>query len=124
MKGLHEQVRKQKIVIEGIIAESVFELFGKMSLEQLRSHVGRLTIVHVLPDELIDFSFDVFVSGQKVLLVDYGKERLVRIEDPGLSKVFESLFLLAEQQGKRIDLNKHSRNAHRAEIRKDKTKLE
>ena len=107
IRGIHDQVRRKEIVIDGIISESVFALFQRMSVDQLESHVGRMTIVYVLPDELLDFPFDVFVAGRVVLLVDYAKESSIKIEDPGLSQVFSSLFLLAEQQGRRVDLNSH-----------------
>jgi predicted transcriptional regulator len=109
MYALHHEVKRRKIIIEGVIAESVFRLFEKMSLTQLSSHLDRLTIVYILPDELINFPLDIFMLHDCVWLVDYEAERLVRIEDSALSQAFKSLFQIAEQYGKKIDLNQHIR---------------
>lgn len=105
--NFHQEVRRQELIIEGVIAESVFRLFENMSVAQLDSHLDRLTIAYVLPDELIHFPFDVFLFKNTVLLVDYEHERVVRIEDTAFADVFKSLFNLAQQYGTKVDLNQH-----------------
>lgn len=103
----HQEVRRQELIIEGVIAESVFQLFKQMTVAQLDSHLDRLTIVYVLPDELIHFPFDVFIFKDTTLLIDYEKERLVRIEDGAFAQVFKALFNLAQQFGTKVNLNQH-----------------
>jgi hypothetical protein len=103
----HQEVRRQDLIIEGVIAESVLTLFEKMTVPQLDSHLNRLTVVYVLPDELIHFPFDIFLFADTILLVDYENERLVRIEDAAFTQVFKSLFNLAQQYGTKINLNQH-----------------
>ena len=109
MYMFHREVRKHKIIIEGAVAESVFALFEKMSLSQLQSHLDRLTVVYVLSDDLIDFPLDIFIFSDRILLVDYATERLVHIEDRQLLLVFKSLLKIAEQYGRKIDLNRYLR---------------
>ncbi len=107
--AFHEQLKKRHIIIEGVIAESVLKLFDKMTEGQLASHLDRMTVVYVLPDELINFPLDVFIVKDYVVLVDYETERFVRIDDEALLQAFSSLFYLAEQFGKKIDLNDYIR---------------
>jgi len=109
MYRFHDEVRRRKIIIEGVVALSVLDLFKKMNEGQLLSHLDRMTIVYVLPDELIDFPLDIFIFRDRVLLVDYEAERLVRIDDGALSQVFKSLFYIAQKYGKKVDLNNHIR---------------
>src|ERR1035437_7551471 len=105
MYRIHDEVRRRKIIIEGVVAESVFALFKKMSESQLLSHLDRMTIAYILPDEVVKFPLDIFIFRDRVLLVDYEAERLVRIDDSALSQVFKSLFYIAEQYGKKVNLN-------------------
>ena len=109
MYHFHDEVRRRKIIIEGVVAESVLDLFKKMNEGQLLSHLDRMTIAYVLPDELINFPLDIFIFRDRVLLVDYESERLVRIDDGALAQVFKSLFYIAKQYGKKVDLNKYIR---------------
>jgi len=109
MSHVHNEVRRRKIIIEGVVAGSVFDLFSKMNEGQLLSHLDRMTIAYILPDELIKFPLDIFIFRDRVLLVDYEAERLVRIDDSALSRVFKSLFYIAEQYGKKVDLNDYIR---------------
>ena len=106
----HNAVKKKKIIIEGVIAESVMNLFNKMTAEQISSHLDRLTLVYVLPDELINFPLDIFIFRDNVLLVDYEVERLVHIEDSALAQSYKALFKVAEEFGKKIDLNSYLKN--------------
>lgn len=101
----HHAIKKQKIIIEGVISQSIFKIFDKMTAGQIYSHLDRLTIVYVLPDELINFPLDVFIFRDHVLLVDYETERLVHIEDSALVMTYKALFNIAETYGKKIDLN-------------------
>ncbi|MDO8575464.1 MAG: hypothetical protein Q7R78_02060 [bacterium] len=101
----HHAIKKQKIIIEGVISQSVFKIFNKMTLSQISSHLDRLTIVYILPDELIDFPLDIFIFRDHVLLVDYETERLVHIEDRSLIMTYKALLNIAEMFGKKIDLN-------------------
>lgn len=109
MTRVHNEIRSRKIIIEGVVAESVFGLFVKMDEGQLLSHLDRMTIAYILPDELIKFPLDIFIFRDRVLLVDYEAERLVRIDDSALSQTFKSLFYIAEQYGKKVDLNSYIR---------------
>jgi len=105
----HHEVKRRKIIIESVVAESVFNLFEKMNQYQLSSHLDRMTVAYILPDELINFPLDILMFRDCMLLVDYEKERLVRIQDDGLSQTFKSLFRIAEEYGRKIDLNQHIR---------------
>jgi len=109
MSRVHNEIRHRNIIIEGVVAESVFGLFSKMNEGQLLSHLDRMTIAYILPDELIKFPLDIFIFRERVLLVDYETERLVRIDDSALSQAFKSLFYIAEQYGKKVDLNNYIR---------------
>jgi predicted transcriptional regulator len=109
MSRVHNEIRRRKIIIEGVVAESVFGLFEKMNGGQLLSHLDRMTIACILPDELIKFPLDIFIFRDRVLLVDYEAERLVRIDDRALSQAFKSFFYIAEQCGKKVDLNNYIR---------------
>ena len=109
MSHVHNEMRRRKIIIEGVVSESVFGLFSKMNEGQLLSHLDRMTIAYILPDELIKFPLDIFMFRDRVLLVDYETERLVRIDDSSLSQIFKSLFFIAEQYGKKVDLNDYIR---------------
>lgn len=101
----HNAVKQQKIIIEGVVSQSVLKLFDKMNVGQISSHLDRLTIVYVLPDELINFPLDIFIFRDHILLVDYETERLVHIEDSALAMTYKALFNIAETYGKKIDLN-------------------
>jgi len=107
--SIHREIKRRKIIIEGVVAESVFNLFEKMHAGQLMSHLDRMTVAYIIPDELINFPLDIFMFRDCVLMVDYEAERLVRIEDSALSQAFKSLFYIAEQYGRKIDLNQHIR---------------
>ena len=103
--GFHGLIKKRRMIIEGVIARSVLDLFKDMDSAQQESHLGRLTVTYILPDEFLDFPMDIFMFNGHVLLVNYESEKLVRIDDVAAFQAFKSLFRLAEQNGKKIDLN-------------------
>lgn len=103
----HQAVKKKKIIIEGVMAQSILNLFGKMTSVQIESHLNRLTIAYVLPDELIQFPLDIFIFRDSVLLADYEAERLLHVEDSSLVLAFKSLFNIAKEYGRKVDLNKY-----------------
>jgi predicted transcriptional regulator len=109
LHSFHSEIKRKQIIIDGIMAESVLNLMKNMSTEQLQSHLDRLTVVYILPDELIPFSLDIFVFRNSILLIDYKTERIVRIEESSLAGALKTLYKIAQLQGKKIDLNKYIR---------------
>lgn len=104
---LHKEFKNKKVIIEGVISESTLRLFQKLNIEELYSHLGRLVVAFIIPDEFIDFDMDIVFFGNSVFLVSVEKEIVLFIKNDSIVKAFKGLLLLAQNTGRKIDLNAH-----------------
>lgn len=107
---MHESMKKRKIVIEGVIGESTLSLFEKLTSSSLRSHWGRATIVHVVPDHYISFDADIFSVKDKLFLFNFEKEIAITITNPAITSAFHSLLTFMLEHSEQINLNDHIQN--------------
>ena len=102
---LHRELKRRHIILQAVMGENVLEIFRSLDKEYLESHHGRLVIASLLPDRYMDFPLDILVLRDKVIFASLEKEIVVSIEYPPLLAFLKGLISLAEDTGKRIDLN-------------------
>jgi predicted transcriptional regulator len=107
LSKLHTSIKKQKIVIEGIMGDGTFDLFEELDSDSLRSHWGRATIVHVVPDEYVSFDADIFSVKDRLYMFNFEKEIAITITNPAITSAFHSLLSFMFENSRRIDLNEH-----------------
>ena len=105
--NLHKDFRQNRIVMEGLMNNKTFKLFKKFSALQIKSHLDRLVVLYVIPDEYLDFELDVIFFADKIYFIDVMDEKIIFIKNKRLVKAFKNLFYLAESFGKKVDLNNY-----------------
>ncbi|TAN58355.1 hypothetical protein EPN15_01330 [Patescibacteria group bacterium] len=104
---LHKQTKDKKVIIEGVISESTLRLFQKLNINELHSHLDRLIIAYIIPDEYINFDMDIIFFGNLLFLINMEKEIVLFIKNEAIVSAFKGMLLLAQSAGRKIDLNSH-----------------
>lgn len=104
----HRQFKKRDVILEGIIGKSALRLFHEeLGLEELRSHLGRLVVAYVVPDEYVNFDMDVLFFGRFVLLINFEKESVMVIKNEFMVRMLRGLLMALQASGTKIDLNSY-----------------
>jgi predicted transcriptional regulator len=107
INNLHKDLRQADIVMEGLISQEVFDLFNIMSVSQIKSHLGRLIVLYIVPDQYLDLDLDIIFFADKLYFIDVIAEKIIFIKNESMVKVFKNLFYLAESFGKKVNLDEH-----------------
>lgn len=102
--------KKRGIILEAIIGERSLKVLDTVDKEVLQSHIGRMVIASILPDVLMNFDADIISFKDTVVIIIVSKDIAVFIHNHEIAEAFKSLFLIAEQVGKKIDLNTYVKN--------------
>lgn len=105
LKDIHNQQRKNKIVIEGVTSQGAWDNFKKQDTDIIQSHFGRPTILYLVPDELIDFDLDVIFVHDDLYLIQTGEETITCIKSNSLTNALLNIFKIYKKIGIRIDIN-------------------
>ncbi len=104
-------VQKQKpIILEGVTAEACLPVLKNMTLRWLKSHWGRATIIHLVPDEFMDFDAEFFIFKNKVLVIQPAAEKTFTILDENVAHAFQLLTEFIERQTAKVNLNDYIGN--------------
>lgn len=107
---LHHDFRRAGIVMEGLMNNETFKLFETLSAAQIRSHLGRLVVLYVIPLEYLDLDLDILFFTNQIYIIDVVAEKIIFIKNERLVKTFKSLFYLAESFGRKINLDEYLKN--------------
>jgi DNA-binding Lrp family transcriptional regulator len=102
--------RQKKLISEGVTSEKNFELLETYDTSVLISMEGRMTIVHVVPDEYLKFEEAIFVYKNTVYSIDFDRQSVIEIVSPPLARSMKSVILALRDSGKKIDLNQYIRD--------------
>ena len=115
---LHKETKNKKLIIEGVISESTLQLFQKLGIKELRSHLDRLVIAYIIPDEYIDFDMDIIFFGNLLFLINMEKEIVLFIKNETIVSAFKGMLLLAQNAGRKIDLNSYIKKLIEEKLKK------
>jgi len=103
----HDTLKERGIIMEGIAGESALKIFEKLTKKQLESHLGRLTVIYLAPDEFFDFNIDILVFQNIVMIINYDEETILLIKDSYIQETIKNMILLMESCSRKFDLNKY-----------------
>ena len=106
----HEQVKKKKIILDGIAAESILDTFNGLSKAQLVSHKERMVIAYLLPDSMLKIPIDLFIFRDCLLVVDYKEEIGVSIKQKNIIRTLNLFIEMAKNFGRKMNLNEYISN--------------
>ncbi len=112
----HGQIKDMKIIVEGVISQQTFNLFGSMGEDLLRSHLDRATVAYVVPDIFLDFEIDIVCKHKELFVLDYKNERGYKLQFLELIQAFQSFMSMYKHVGKKVDLNKHIKDLVQTKI--------
>ncbi|MEK7063587.1 MAG: hypothetical protein AAB955_02780 [Patescibacteria group bacterium] len=102
---LHRQLRDRQVVINGIVGKSALRFVKNMTTDELRSHLNRLVVAHVVPDEYLNFDCDLYVMRDTVVRVQYGSLFAEVVKDPDFAASLKGLIAFVEAHAEKVDLN-------------------
>ena len=103
-----QTIQKQKpIILEGITSPKVLLIFKNMSLQELRSHHGRLTVVYLIPDEYLDFDAEFFILKDKIVIIRPQAAKTFVIEDKEIVRALNMITSFIEKHAQKININEH-----------------
>lgn len=108
--NLHKDFRKKGIIMEGLMNDKTFKIFESFSASQIKSHLDRLIVLYIIPDEYLDFELDVIFFADKIYFIDVVDEKIIFVKNRQLVKTFKNLFYLAESFGRKVNLNEYLNN--------------
>src|SRR3989344_892265 len=79
LRSFHAKIKKRGIIVEGVAGEAVLKIFKKLNVPLLRSHMNRLLIGRVIPDEFADFNLDIFVFRNKAFFVSFEQKIVIAL---------------------------------------------
>lgn len=97
-------------ISEGVSSEKNLELIKEYDKEVLKEMVGRMTVIHFIPDEYISFKEIVVVCDDFVYMIDFTKETVTEIQNKSFAESLISLTQTLQKFGKKIDLNGYIKN--------------
>lgn len=103
----HKKFKKSGIIMEGVSGKSVLELFKNIDIPFLQSHLGRLVVGTLVPDDYMSFDLDLMVMRDMVVSVDVSAKLVVMIRYPKLVNVLSGMAQFLKDRGSRIDFNAH-----------------
>ncbi|OGI83876.1 hypothetical protein A2997_00440 [Candidatus Nomurabacteria bacterium RIFCSPLOWO2_01_FULL_36_10b] len=106
----HNTLKKKGIIMEGISGENSLKMFEGMSNKQLKSHLERLTVIYLAPDEFFDFDLDILVFQNIVMMINYDEETILLIKDSKIQETMQKIIAFMETHSRKIDLNTYLRD--------------
>lgn len=103
----HDKLRKNEIILEGIAGEKILEIFKKLSKKELESHLNRLLVSYLIPDEYIDFGMDIISFKKVVYLIDINEAKTIVIKNEIIAKIFKNLIQFMGERARKIDINQY-----------------
>lgn len=107
---IHKSVKRRKVIVKGIMGENTLDLFKKLDTKSLKSHWGRATIVHIIPDKYALFNADVYSIKNKLYLFNHTDELVIIISDKITASAVHALLTFMLDHSERINLNDHIQN--------------
>jgi len=106
-KRFHKEIKKKKIILEGVAAESVLVTFNGLSKSQLLSHKDRMVIAYLVPDQMLRMPIDFFIFKNKILIIDYMEEVGVSVRQKNIVAAFQLFVEMAKNFGRKMNLNEY-----------------
>ena len=105
MENWQKALRKSKIILDIVASEKILELLKDMDKEMLGLHADRMVIATLLLNNLMDFSASMYVFRNTLMIASFPQNLAIFINNPEVVKIFKILFHIAQQSGRKIDLN-------------------
>ncbi|OGZ12402.1 MAG: hypothetical protein A3D67_00640 [Candidatus Lloydbacteria bacterium RIFCSPHIGHO2_02_FULL_51_22] len=108
-KKFHKRFKKRGIIMEGIAGEAIFDIFEKISVPFLRSHMNRLLIGRVVPDEYMNFNMDIFIMRDRAFFVGLEQKIVIVVRLAPMVEALRGIYGALAGLGRPIDLNAYLR---------------
>lgn len=105
IERIHSTQKQKRIILEGVTSNKGLSVFKNMSLRELKSHHGRLTVVHIIPDEYLNFDAEIFLFHHKAIIIQPSSSRALIIDDENTTQALNMLFNFIKEHAEKIDLN-------------------
>lgn len=103
----HKKFKKAHIIMEGINGEETMNLFKNLTINELKSHLNRMLIATILPDQFMDFGLDIVVFRDIIIIINLDKELVIFIKNRDIVEMFHKFVLFFQEYGRKINFNKY-----------------
>jgi len=107
IEKMHETQKQKPIILEGITSNSGLSVFDDMTMRELRSHYGRLTVVYVIPDEYLDFDAEIFIFKNSIVIIQPDTATSLVIKDENIALALKKLIEFIELYAQKVDVNSY-----------------
>lgn len=98
-----EAIRDKELFVEGIIPESQVEVFHKIDSDHLQVVSERLMVVHTVPDQLVQFSLQICILDDMVVILNPEEYNVILIKNKGIVASYASYFDTLMLQSRRFN---------------------
>lgn len=102
---IQRKIKKNKIIIEGILGESTLDYLKTIDKNLLNEYRNRLVVPYIIDDNFIDFDMDIFISKDRVMMINFEKSLAVVIKNENIYTAILNMFKVMRLTSKKIDLN-------------------
>ncbi|MBU0648518.1 MarR family transcriptional regulator [Patescibacteria group bacterium] len=107
LSNLQNKFKEHKIILEGILGESVIHYFDDLDVEMLKAYEGRMVVAYFVSDLMVDFDMDIMIFQKIVVLVNFEKSLVLVVKNEEIFKVILKLYEAMKLSSRKIDLNKY-----------------
>lgn len=106
----HKKFKENRIIMEGFIGPKTIDLFKGLTTKEVRSHLDRMIVAYLVPDEYIDFDLDLLLLPKTLLLINLRREIAIEIRDEETVRATRKIFEFIKDKSNKLDINQEIKN--------------
>lgn len=105
--AINNAIKDNKIIMEMVMSYSMLETFDGNEKEWLKSLHGRTAATTLVADNLLDFSAELIIFNDKLLITNWEDEVLIVVKNKNIINMIKTLLKLLHSSGKTLDYNQY-----------------
>ncbi len=106
---IHQKMKDKEVIMECIEGRSVLTILKKMKKDELVSHLNRIVIMYLVPDEHLRFNLDIIIFEDQVLFINISEKEVIHMVNETIASSFRILFQMIASGAEKIDSNAYIR---------------
>ncbi|MFA6042399.1 MAG: helix-turn-helix domain-containing protein [Patescibacteria group bacterium] len=103
----HAQIKKRRIILEGIGSTELLALFHTLDKKALASHQGRPLITSLVPSRFLRPDIDVLIFRSTLYVINMKKETLLTLESEEVADVLKNFLAYILAGERRMNVNEY-----------------
>lgn len=103
----HVQIKKRRIILEGVGSAELLGLFHTLDTKMLASHQGRPLITSLIPSQFLRPDIDVFIFRSTLYVINMKKQTLLTLESEEVADILKNFLAYILAGERRMNVNEY-----------------